>query len=228
MNLPSTCAPRKYMNTFILSVMLILAAGVNELQAQDKKSQLQQQKAKIEEEISYTNRLLDETKKNKQTSVNQLVLLNKQISKRQELINAISGEIRNLDNQINQTNDTIRHLTKTIERLKKEYASMIYYAHKNRNAYSRLMFIFSARDFNQAYQRLKYFQQYAGYRQNQVRVIRQNQEELNKKLLLLEQQKKSKLEVETDGRRRASEISAGEEPTESGNKKTDSERKRIT
>jgi septal ring factor EnvC (AmiA/AmiB activator) len=195
MNLPSTCAPRKYMNTFILSVMLILAAGVNELQAQDKKSQLQQQKAKIEEEISYTNRLLDETKKSKQTSVNQLVLLNKQISKRQELINAISGEIRNLDNQINQTNDTIRYLTKTIERLKKEYASMIYYAHKNRNAYSRLMFIFSARDFNQAYQRLKYFQQYAGYRQNQVRVIRQNQEELNKKLLLLEQQKKSKLEL---------------------------------
>ncbi|MBK6965548.1 MAG: peptidoglycan DD-metalloendopeptidase family protein [Bacteroidales bacterium] len=176
--------------TFVMLIFFV--AGVN---AQDKKTQLQQKKAKIEEEINYTNKLLEETKKSKQVSLNQLVLLNKQINKRQELISAISGEIGNLDSQIEETNDTINHLTQTIKQLKQEYARMIYYASKNRNAYTRLMFIFSASDFNQAYQRLKYFQQYSSYRQNQVRVIKENQLLLNEKILLLEKQKAYKLSL---------------------------------
>jgi septal ring factor EnvC (AmiA/AmiB activator) len=176
----------------ILFLLVILATRVN---GQDKKTELQQKKAKIEEDISYTNKLLEETKKSKQVSLNQLVLLNKKISKRQELISAINGEIGNLDKQIQVTNDTINHLTQTIKQLKQEYARMIYYAGKNRNAYSRLMFIFSANDFNQAYQRLKYFQQYSSYRQNQVRVIQENQLLLNTKVQLLEKQKAYKLSL---------------------------------
>jgi septal ring factor EnvC (AmiA/AmiB activator) len=176
----------------LVALMFILTA-VMPSAAQDKKTQLQQQKAKIEQDISYTNKLLEETKKTKQASVNQIVLLNKQIEKRQELISAINSEIRDLDREINQTSDTIRLLQQTVERLKKEYASLIYYANKNRNSYSRLMFLFSSKDFNQAYQRLKYFQQYSVYRQNQVRVIRETEEELNQKLVLLEQQKKEKV-----------------------------------
>jgi len=176
----------------LLALIFILAAAMPSA-GQDKKTQLQQQKAKIEQDISYTNKLLEETKKTKQASVNQIVLLNKQIEKRQELISAINSEIRDLDREINQTSDTIRHLKQTVERLKKEYASLIYYANKNRNSYSRLMFLFSSKDFNQAYQRLKYFQQYSVYRQNQVRVIRETEEELNQKLVLLEQQKKEKV-----------------------------------
>ncbi len=186
---------RKILKPYGILLFLAFHVFAGPLQAQDKKAQLQQQKAKIEEEISYTNKLLEETKKSRQTSINQLVLLNKQISRRQELINAINGEIRSLDNKINRTNDTIKQLTQTVERLKKEYASMIYYASKNRNSYSRLMFIFAAHDFNQAYQRLKYFQQYSAYRQNQVRVIKETQEALNGKLALIEQQKKEKLSL---------------------------------
>ncbi len=178
--------------TGMFVMLLILVQGAY---GQDKKTQLQQKKAKIEEEINYTNKLLEETKKNKQVSLNQLVLLNKQINKRQELISAISGEIGNLNKQIEETNDTINHLTESIKQLKQEYARMIYFASKNRNAYTRLMFIFSAKDFNQVYQRLKYFQQYSSYRQNQVRVIKQNQLLLNEKILLLEKQKANKLSL---------------------------------
>ena len=86
---------------FQTGMMLLLFILSVSLAAQDKKAQLQQKKAKIEEEITYTNKLLEETKKNKQVSLNQLVLLNKQINKRQELISAISGEIDNLDKQRN-------------------------------------------------------------------------------------------------------------------------------
>lgn len=181
----------------ILLILLIVCFLIPNISAQDKKSQLQAKKAKIEEEINYTNKLLSETKKNKQASLNQLVLLNKKISKRQELINAISNEIQLIDRKIKVTNDTIATLTENIKQLKAEYAKMIYYAQKNQSSYSRLMFIFSAESFNQAYQRLKYFQQYSSYRQNQVRVIKETQALLAQKVSLLENQKREKLSLKT-------------------------------
>lgn len=181
--------------TAILLILLLNLFAFTRVAAQDSKARLEQQKAKIEEEIQYTNKLLDQTKKSKQLTLNELVLIKKQISKREELIGSISNEIRALDKQIGQTNDTIQELNETIVRLKEEYARMIFNAQKNKSSYSRLMFIFSARDFNQAYQRTKYFQQYSSYRQNQVRVIKQNQEELNKKIALLEKQKKENVSL---------------------------------
>ncbi len=181
-----------YLRTFILTLFLgfLLATPAS---TQESKKKLEQQKAKIEEDIQYTNKLLDQTKKSKQVSLNELVILNKQISKREELIGSINNEINQLNNEINHTTDTIRQLNQTIKRLKEEYARMIYFAQKNQSSYSRLMFIFSAKDFNQAYQRTKYFQQYSSYRRNQVRVINENQEVLNKKIALLESQKKETL-----------------------------------
>lgn len=178
-------------------MLLLFCFALPVLNAQDKKSQLQAKKAKIEEEINYTNKLLSETKKNKQASLNQLVLLNKKISKRQELINAISNEIQQIDRKIKITNDTIATLTENIKELKAEYAKMIYYAQKNKSSYTRLMFIFSAESFNQAYQRLKYFQQYSSYRQNQVRVIKEIQALLAQKVQLLENQKKEKVSLKS-------------------------------
>lgn len=183
----------KYFRIGLLAILLTVFSCIHiKSYGQDKKMRLEQQKAKIEEEIQYTNKLLDETKKTKQVSLNQLVLINRQIEKRQELISSINDEIKGLDTEIRQNNDTIRKLTQTINRLKNEYARMIYYAQKNRNSYSRLMFIFSSRDFNQAYQRTKYIQQYSSFRQNQVRIILENQELLRKKTALLEQQKKER------------------------------------
>ena len=179
-------------------VILILLLGVIQYfpsLAQDSKKNLEQQKAKIEADIQYTNKLLDQTKKSKQVTLDQLVMINKQINKREELIGSISYQINNLDKQINNTADTIKQLNASIQKLKDEYARMIYFAQKNQGSYSRLMFIFSAKDFNQAYQRTKYFQQYSSYRQNQVRVIKESQEELNKKSALLEVQKKEALEL---------------------------------
>ena len=182
---------------YIIFSLVLFCLLIPNTQAQDKKSQLQARKAKIEEEINYTNKLLSETKKTKQASLNQLVLLNKKISKRQELINAISSEIQQIDYKIKLTKDTITELTNNINKLKEEYARMIYYAQKNKSSYSRLMFIFSAENFNQAYQRLKYFQQYSSYRKNQVRVIRETQVKLTEKVALLQSQKNEKLSLKS-------------------------------
>ena len=48
---------------------------------------------------------------------------------------------------------------------------MIYFAQRNQDSYSRLVFVFASGDFNQAYMRLKYFQQYSQFRKQQATEI---------------------------------------------------------
>ena len=67
-------------------IALFFVAFSIQLSAQKDKTTLQERKAKIEREISYTNQLLSETKKSKQSNLNQLYLINKKINKGEDLI----------------------------------------------------------------------------------------------------------------------------------------------
>lgn len=161
--------------------------------AQVDKNKLQSRKSKLEREIIEMNRQLEETKKNKSANLNQLVLINKKINKREELINEIGQEVGSIDSQVNKLNDTILRMSGNLTSLKEEYARIIYSTYRNRSAYNRLMFIFSSHNFNQAYKRLKYLQQYTEYRKAQVITINETQRTLAAKKLELEKRKSSKL-----------------------------------
>ena len=86
---------------------------------------------------------------------------------------------------------------------------MLYHTYKNQSQYDRLMFILSSQDFNQAYKRIKYFQQYAKHRQEQASAIEETQnvlesrtEELADKKLkmayLVEDKEKEKIQLSTE------------------------------
>ncbi len=135
------------------------------------KKELEKKKDQLKKDIEYTNQLLEQTKQNKMVSLNQLVTLNKKISIREELIGEISTEMNDLDVQIARTNSLINALERDMKQLKDEYAKMIYFAYKNQNSYSRLMFVFASKDFNEAYKRVKYLQQYTQYRKEQKDMI---------------------------------------------------------
>jgi len=172
---------------------LLLICSVNLLTvAQNDKEKLQKSKQKLEEEINYTNKLLEETQKTKQNSVNEVVILRKKISNREELIQTIQNELATVNDQSRKLQQNVTSLNKELEGLKKEYAHMIVSAYRNRNAITRLMFIFSSSDFNQAYQRMKYFQQYSFFRKNQAEMITKKQQELSDQLVELEKIKKEK------------------------------------
>jgi len=170
---------------FILIVMCLFFANVLTVFSQDKEK-LQKDKKKIEEEIALTNKLLKETKKNTQSSLNQLVLINKQINQREQLIRNINSEINYVNGLIAKNNHSREILNKELAELKEQYARMVYNAYLNRNSYNTLMFIFAAQDFNQAYKRLKYMQQYSEYRRKQSEKIHLKQTELAKKAAELE------------------------------------------
>jgi murein hydrolase activator len=139
--------------------------------SKQSKQALENKKKKLNEEISQINSLLSETKASKKTSLNQLVALNKKISIREELIRTINAEIFQLNREITQNEKEIDMLKQNLAKLKADYARMIYFAQRNQDSYSRLVFIFASGDFNQAYMRLKYFQQYSQFRKKQAEEI---------------------------------------------------------
>lgn len=171
-----------------LFCLAMLSTGISFAQKQTKKD-LENKKKQLQAEIEKTNQLLNETKKNKKLSLNQLVMLNKKISVREELIATINGEISELNKQIVENNESIKGLQNDLAKLKSEYAKLIYYAYKNQDAYSRLVFIFAASDFEQAFMRLKYLQQYSDYRHKQAELILSTKKNLNKKVQSLEERK---------------------------------------
>jgi septal ring factor EnvC (AmiA/AmiB activator) len=111
------------------------------------------------------------------------------------LINTVSTEADQLQQQIEVRNSEIRKMSTDLQKMKDEYAKMIYYAYKNLNAYDRLLFIFSAKDFNQASNRLRYYQQYSSYRRTQAELIRNAQMELTMKKRSMEETRGEKMSL---------------------------------
>ena len=156
-----------------------------QISAQNKRTQLEKEIKAIEQEISYANELLSSTRSNKQNTLAELQILSNKIQQRERLIQTIKLEISELNQEITTNEAEIKHLESELKTLKEEYAMLIYFAYKNKDAANRLMFIFSAEDFNQAFQRLKYLQYYTSYRKNQGLLIEKVQDTVNAKIEVL-------------------------------------------
>lgn len=169
----------------LLSLLLPLALG-----AQNKREKLEREKSQLRKDIQYKNKLLKETKKSKSSSLNELVLLRKKISNREGVLRNMRNTIGLLEEEAESVQDSIEFLEDRLVVLKEEYAKMIYFAYLNRSAYDRLMFIFASKDFNQAYKRLRYIQQYSDFRIQQGASIRNISDSLGLKKSRLEAKKR--------------------------------------
>jgi septal ring factor EnvC (AmiA/AmiB activator) len=169
------------------------------MQAQAQSSaDLKRKKEALTREIEELNRTLNKTSSSKKLSLKQIRDLNSKIRLREQKINTINSEIHLLDNQINQNTKTVINLQSQLNQLKKEYAGMLRFEQRNQSAYSKLMFVFAAENFNQAYKRLKYLQQFTQYRKKQVHYIQGTQHDLNVKIVALDQNKEEKTNLLND------------------------------
>ncbi|MBX9850217.1 MAG: peptidoglycan DD-metalloendopeptidase family protein [Cytophagaceae bacterium] len=151
------------------------------------KSKLEKEKQESLRKIKETEKIIKQTKTQKQATMGQLTAISKQIEARQDLINSIAAEIKLLDEEIAEKEMILRALTGDLEALKEEYASMIYSASKMDNSMSKLAFIFSAEDINQMLMRIKFFQQYSDTRKNQLELIEKVKASLTQQKVYLDQ-----------------------------------------
>ncbi len=168
---------------------------------------LQKKKKEAENDIKYTTRLLNEVQKNQKLSLNRVQLLNSQIEKRNSVISVINGEVGVYQQLIDDNLLAIRLMNSDIKEIKKEYAELVRSAYRNRNAYDQVLFLFSADNANQAYRRFLYMKRYTAYREGQADIINALQLALNQKAEKLEQQKLIKLQLVTDTKKEAQQLS---------------------
>jgi len=173
----------------LLFFVLILFAGQASAQSS---AELKRKKEAIQREIDLLQKNANKAASNKKLTLSQINALNAKIRLMQNKIGVINSEIKNLDNQIHENTNTVYNLKGQLGQLKKEYASMIRFAQRNKNAYDKMMFIFAARDFNQAYKRIKYLQQFGQYRKKQADYIQGKQKDLNYKIVILDKNLKEK------------------------------------
>ncbi len=181
----------RYLKIILFSLLLSLTSGLVAVHAQSKED-LEKRKKEIAKEIAQTTKILKETQKNKKATLSQINALKKQIQLRENLIKTISSEVSVLAGKIDETAGDIAHLQAELAKLKKEYAAMVRFAFRNQNAYSKMMFIFAAKNFNQAYKRLKYLQEFSDYRQKQAAQIESKENKLEEVKTDLESNKKVK------------------------------------
>ena len=153
---------------------------------------LRKQKENTASEIEYINKLLKETNTNAKASLNRLAVLERQIKLQDIYINNIVGEISFLDTSIQQNLKRIDSLSRNLTIVKQKYAAMIRYAQRNQDSNNQWLFLFSAKDFNQAYKRFIYLRQYADYRRKQADRISEFKKSITNQLLELNERKNEK------------------------------------
>lgn len=176
---------------YILVFLLLL--GPSLAQAQKKtKAQLEKEKKENLRKIQEANRILQQTKEQKQASIGQLTAIKEKITVQQGVIKTISSEINSLEAEVGRTESVVTAMQLDLERLKAEYATMIYSASKSANSYNRLMFLFASDSFNQLVMRMRYLTQYSEARKDQVTQIIAVQQTLSQELSNLNQKRQEK------------------------------------
>lgn len=160
---------KKY--TFLACVLLILTQCVIAI-GQRKRNELEREKLENQQKIYETNKILDETRSKKTATIGQLNVVSQQIKEKSDVIRVYIKEIHIIEIEITETQQKINKLETQIAALKKEYAVMIYAASKTLDAQNKLLFLFSAKDFNQLAMRLRYFKYYSQARQQQANQIK--------------------------------------------------------
>ena len=180
---------RQGVGILAVSIAVLLLPGFLSAQSQ---TELEERRRRLLKDIGQTTQLLNATKKNKEAALDRYLTLQRQINKRQKLIETLRSEIELTDQSIDRANVAVESLRADTERLQAEYAEMLRNAYRLKLNNSTLLFLFSSGSFNEAYRRYRYLQQYDAYRSKQAFLITETQNTLRRKAAQAEEKRTEK------------------------------------
>lgn len=175
-----------FKHTFLLLSGLFLFVLSSQAQSS---AELKKQRERIDIEIAELQKVIRRTVEAKLLSQREVNALSRQINLREQKISTINSELAIINRQIKENNDAVQQLEAELEKLKREYEKMVLFAFRNKNSYNKLMFIFASKDFNQAFKRVKYLQQFTDARKIKVEEMEAAQNEIKLKIAQLEKDK---------------------------------------
>jgi septal ring factor EnvC (AmiA/AmiB activator) len=157
------------MRYFILSFILVV--GFNSFIRGQTKAELEEKRNKTLGEINYVDNLLKSTAKEKTESMNAIKIIGNKLSLRESVISGMREEIELITSRIDLNTLAIQMMERDLIQLKNDYARAVKNSYKSQKGNPELVYILSAKDFNQGYKRLKYLQQVTKFRRRESEVI---------------------------------------------------------
>ncbi|PTM10173.1 MAG: peptidase M23 [Bacteroidetes bacterium] len=159
-----------------------------------KQLELENRRQEIKRQIQQYESMVSQGRKDERSLISVLEDLNYKSTVRRNLISVTNQQANLLTREINNNQKTISKLRDRLTLLKEEYAAMVVKSYKSKSEQSKVMFLLSSSNFQQAYKRLQYIKQYADHQKKQGEEIKGKTIELqalNQNLLKQKQDKEA-------------------------------------
>ncbi|WP_299776597.1 peptidoglycan DD-metalloendopeptidase family protein [uncultured Formosa sp.] len=156
----------------LIVIFICLLSSVSVFSQSKKQQELENRRQELRNEIEQINSMLFKNKSKEKSQLSLIEDLNHKINVRSNLIKVTNQQANLLTREIGVNQREITQLREDLETLKKDYASMIVHSYKSRSEQSRVMFLLSSTNFQQAYKRLQYITQYTNYQKEQAENIK--------------------------------------------------------
>jgi septal ring factor EnvC (AmiA/AmiB activator) len=158
-------------NFFYIGIFIFLFSLGHLANAQKSREELEEEKKENLAKISQAEKILNQTTSRKRATIGQLNALNYKIEVQQSLTNSIANELNLLNQRLNEIGSIINSMESDLDKMKAEYASMLYATQKSNQSLSKLAYIFASDSFYEMFMRLKYMEYYGKMRRQQASQI---------------------------------------------------------
>ena len=184
------------MNLVIKLFLLTFFLGIHSAGWSQKNSEkLRKEQERLEKSISVTKGLLKKAKLNTEATLSELRVLENQVKYREELLKNFDSQIRSTELKIDQKQQQIIDLEEKLQHLIYQYKELLLYAYKHRSKEGQWMYIFAAKNYNEAVKRKKYLIKIAELQRKQKQIIVQHQRLISNEKTELEKEKQSKISI---------------------------------
>jgi len=186
---------------FYITLVFALLMSCFSVSAQsDKQRALELKRQQILKEMKQINALLFTKKKEEKSAITLIEDLNYKVNVRKNLIRITNEQANLLTREINANQKEITSLRTQLQELKDDYAAMLVKSYKSKSEQSKVMFLLSSDNFDQAYKRLQYIKQYRAYQKEQGETIKAKTKDLQDLNIQLSKQKEDKKKLIEENR----------------------------
>lgn len=187
------------MKRLLVLLMICLLCVQGFTQSTRKIRELEKQHAELQKQISASETLLQSTKKDVKSQLDNLALLSGQINERKKYIETIEQDVKIIQTEVSRLQMELKALQRELADKKKKYEQSVKYMYRNKSIQEKLMFIFSADNLSQMYRRLRYVREYADYQRLQGTQVERKQKQVSEKQQTLLASRKAKEEMLKQG-----------------------------
>ena len=139
---------------------------------------LQNQRQQLQQQMKEQERKLRQNEQDVKKRLQNLMIINTEISDKRRTIDTIRRDISTLDGNIQVLDLQVKNLGKELEERKERFKKSVRYMHRNRDIQNQLMFIFSAKNFSQMFRRLRFMREYAVFQRAQGEAVQSMQQQV--------------------------------------------------